>query len=219
MKKTSTFALILLFSVMVCSTSLSADEIQETSFTSSRTNIGVKLGFSKPIKDHYKGGSCFGLNLSFYITSQLSLELSGQQLTSEVTLEEDDLNSGTLIALPMQLSLRFQFTTSSRFVPYILAGVDYIFYTHEVDLSEWEDVRFSGENEVKNSIGFHGGLGLEFFITPSLSLCLDGQYIYSKTEAEWTFSDINNPGITASGEISNLQIDIIVATLGLKIYF
>ena len=137
MKQISKFTLILLFSALVCITTLSAEESQEVSFTSSRTNMGVKFGFSKPIKDHYEGGMCFGFNLSFFITSQLSLEFSGQQLRSEVTLEEDGLNSGTLTAFPAQLSLRYQFNTSSRFVP-----VSIIFFT-PMKLTSPSGVRFA----------------------------------------------------------------------------
>ena len=91
---------------------------------------------------------------------------------------------------------------------------------HRPALFNYSDIcHFHDSSPQRAIIGFHGGLGLEFFVTPNFSLCLDGRYIYSKTECEWTFSDINNPGITVSGEISDLQIDFIVATLGLKIYF
>lgn len=219
MKRVSIFAMVFLLALTMWSTSVWADQYRELPFSSSRTNIGIKIGYHKPIKDHYEGGICFGLNLSFYLSRQLSLEFSGQRFTSEVTVEEDDLNSGTLTAYPLQLSLRFQFTTDKRFVPYILAGVGYVLYNHDLALSDWEEIRFSGENDIKNNIAFHGAAGLEFFITPSMSLCLEGRYTNSRTEAEWTFRDLNNTAITTSGKIEDLEINFIMATLGLKIYF
>jgi opacity protein-like surface antigen len=219
MKRIFIVTVVFLICLMVWSPSIWSNQYQELPFSSSRTNIGIKFGFNKPVKDHYEGSICLGLNLSFYLSRQLSLEFSGQRFTSEVMVEEDDLNSGTLTAYPLQLSLRFQFTTDKRFVPYILAGVGYVIYSHDLALSEWEELRFSGENDVKGSLAFHGAAGLEFFITPSMAICLEGRYTNCKTEAEWTFRDLNNTALNASGTIEDLQIDFIMATLGLKIYF
>lgn len=219
MKKIVIFILII-----ICCTFIFTNPI-ERSFLTGSTNIGLKGGIAYPPKENYALEACFGLSMDFFITTSLSIEISGYRFTSEVSplgFEESttkrDLDKGTLTAYPIQLSLKYQFSQNSRVVPYLIIGGDYVIYDHSPDLTEWEKIGFTGENKVKGGIGGHGGLGLNIFVNKMVAINIDVRYIYTFTKCDWSFYDINNPSISISGEISDLTIDFLIATAGIKIY-
>jgi len=192
---------------------------EEPSFSSLRTNLGLKFGMVFPGNDYYDKGVCYGVSLNFILIKNLSIELSGLRFTTEVTKsEENDLSKGTLKSIPLQLSIKYQFTKESKFIPYILAGADYILYDHTVDMPEWENMGFKISEEVDNCIGFHGGLGLDIFISNNIALNIDGRYVFSKTNLNSTILDTKSD-VSVTKEIKDLKIDLIIATVGLKIYF
>lgn len=218
MRKLFVFMLILFCSFMIVSAQDNWD-FEESSFSSLRTNVGLKFGMVFPSKNYYDKGVCYGVSLNFILIENLSIELIGFRFTTEVTkLEENDLSKGSLKSIPLQLSIKYQFTKESKFVPYILAGADYILYDHTVDMPEWENMGFKISEEVDNGIGFHGGLGFDIFISDNIALNIDGRYVFSKTNLNSTILDTKS-NVSVTKEIKDLKIDLIIATVGLKIYF
>ena len=218
MRKLSVFMLILFSSFMLVSAQDSWDSVGP-SFSSLRTNVGLKFGMAFPGKNYYDKGVCYGVSFNFILINNLSIELIGLRFTTEVTKsEENDLSKGTLKSIPLQLSIKYQFTKNSKFVPYILGGADYILYNHKVNLPEWEDLGFKISEEVDNGIGFHVGLGFDIFISENIALNIDGRYVTSKTNFNSTILDTKSD-ISVTKEIKDLKIDLIIATVGLKIYF
>lgn len=218
MRKLFVFMLILFSSFMLVSAQDSWDSVGP-SFSSLRTNVGLKFGMLFPGKNYYDKGVCYGVSFNFVLIENFSIELIGLNSTTEVTKsEENDLSKGTLKSIPLQLSIKYQFTKESKFVPYILAGADYILYNHDVNLPEWENMGFNISEKVDNAIGFHGGLGFDFFISDNIALNIDGRYVTSKTNLNSTILDTKSD-VSVTKEIKDLKMDLIIATVGLKIYF
>jgi outer membrane protein W len=218
MKKLLLIGFIIFLVMFAYSDKEDAWNTTKKTFTSARTNIGLKIGMGLPVKDNYSSNLIFGINFNFFLTSKLSVELSAQRITSDLKFAEEDLYPGTLTMYPIQLSLKYQFSNSSKFTPYLLTGVSYTLFDHQLDLQGWEIINFTGTDSVKSSLGFHGGLGFDFFISNSIALNLDLRYLFTKADCEWVFYDINNPYISASGTIRDIQIDFITATAGFKVY-
>jgi len=225
MKRSLSLPLVVCCLALVFALSPSSRAMAEE-FSASRTNIVLKGGISFPPKDHYREAIFLGFGVDFFLSPCICLEVGISRFSSEVSsLEFDDftdqrdLDPGTLAGYPLQLSLKYQFPTGSRFVPYLLAGGDLVLYDHQVDLSDWEKVGFTGENKMKIGFGFHGGLGLNIFITPGIAFNIDTRYTYTITGFTWTFTDLNHPEITVSGEVNNLKLHYLMATAGIKIYF
>ena len=218
MRRFFVFILIMFSSFMIASAQDNWDSVGP-SFSSLRTNVGLKFGMLSPGKNYYDKGVCYGVSFNFVLIENFSIELIGLSSTTEVTKsEEDDLSKGTLKSIPLQLSIKYQFTKESKFVPYILAGADYILYDHTVDMPEWENMGFNISEKVDNAIGFHGGLGFDFFISDNIALNIDGRYVTSKTNLNSTILDTKSD-VSVTKEIKDLKMDLIIATVGLKIYF
>jgi len=218
MRRLFAFMLILFSSFMLVSAQDKWDSVGP-SFSSLRTNVGLKFGMAFSGKDYYDKGVCYGVSFNFILISNLSIELNGLRFTTEVTKsEENDLSKGTLKSIPLQLSIKYQFTKESKFVPYILTGADYILYNHTVDMPEWDNMGFKISEELDNGIGFHVGLGFDIFISENIALNIDGRYVTSKINLNSTILDTKSD-VSVTKEIKDLKMDLIIATLGLKIYF
>lgn len=113
----------------------------------------------------------FGLRYGYNFTDALGLELSlGRTNTSVTGLATRDID---LDLTTFDVDAVYHFNPSSRFVPYVLAGIGYA----SADLDRPIGV---GAVRVSDDNGFtlNAGVGAKYFITDTVSLRLDARYRY-----------------------------------------
>jgi outer membrane beta-barrel protein len=113
----------------------------------------------------------FGLRYGYHFTDAWGLELSlGRTNTSVTGLPTRDVD---LDLTTFDVDAVYHFNPSSRFVPYVLAGVGYA----SADLDR--PIGF-GAFRVDDDNGFtlNAGVGAKYFITDTVSLRLDARYRY-----------------------------------------
>lgn len=129
----------------------------------------------------------FGLNLSYYLTNMLSVEL-------DVGYDETDMNrsfphySETIADIkqfPILLTGRVHFPFfSPMVVPYAGIGVGY--YINDGDI-ETRRLFAPGTNlDVDNSFGFHVNGGVDFWLTPQYGVAVDLKYVWTQPDVELT---------------------------------
>ena len=113
----------------------------------------------------------YGLRYGYNFTDAWGLELSlGQTNTSITGLPTRDID---LDLTTFDVDAVYHFNPSSRFVPYVLAGIGYA----SADLDRPIGV---GSVRVSDDNGFtlNAGVGAKYFITDNVSLRLDARYRY-----------------------------------------
>jgi outer membrane beta-barrel protein len=113
----------------------------------------------------------YGLRYGYNFTDAWGLELSlGQTNTSVTGLPTRDID---LDLTTFDVDAVYHFNPSSRFVPYVLAGIGYA----SADLDRPIGV---GAARISDDNGFtlNAGVGAKYFITDTVSLRLDARYRY-----------------------------------------
>ena len=186
-------------------------------------SIGIGGGYA--MVGDYGNGLAFGGSFYFGFSRNFGLDIGVQMLGS--TYEGEDppdinkLSAGKLSVMPVQLSLVGRFPVGTSIAPYIMAGAGYYLnkFTLNGDItSSWDALGFKIEEGLKNSIGFHFGAGLDFFITPSIALNLGATYCMAKAKGDWSITD-NATSEVASGDLSGLKLDPLVFGARLKFFF
>lgn len=155
---------------------LSAAKLDETSFTDSETGVDLQIGFDEDLG--------YGVSYSRYFSDRVSVELALQKLGGDVELSVSgpDLPPFTADAGEMDLTAisataRWHFARpSARFTPYIGAGVARV--TGEVGiLGDPEDPESSDTIDLESETTWLANAGIDFRLTPNLSLAGDVKYI------------------------------------------
>lgn len=156
----------------------------------------------------------YGFNLTYFFHENFSLELSIENINTEVELSSGAATTGggDLKQTPITLTGRVHFSDNYEVNPYFGVGVGY--YINEVDLSDSLAAALPAgtDFDADNSIGFHICLGLEYFITKNFVFCAEGKYVWTGTE------------ITASApgyipDKFDFSLDVGIVGLGVKYYF
>jgi len=182
--------------------------------------IGLIGGYAKPSNESYSGGIAFGFCLSIGVMKYLAFEITGQNFGPTVEPSEEGLNKGKLSIMPIQLSLQGRFPISGgRLMPYVEFGGGYYLNKFTLDgdfAGDWEAVGFTVEEEVKSSIGFHFGGGLDFYVMRNLSIGFGLKYCLAKMDGSWSLTD-DASSTEASGALEGLKLNPL--TFGLRIRF
>ena len=152
-------------------------------------------------------------NLTYFFQDYFSVELSVGYVETDVDLSALGLSAdaGEVEQIPVILSGRFHFSTNPTINPYISFGVGYFFNDIDQNDPVVEFIYGAGaEVDVDDSVGFHLGAGVEFFISENAAFNFDFKYIWTEVEAE-----VNKPGFTDE----DLDINPYVLGLGIKYYF
>jgi outer membrane beta-barrel protein len=118
----------------------------------------------------------YGLRYGYHFTDAWGLELSlGQTNTSVTGLPTRDID---LDLTTFDVDAVYHFNPSSRFVPYVLAGIGYA--SADLDHPITGTVDGGGLVRIKDDNGFtlNAGVGAKYFITDNVSLRLDARYRY-----------------------------------------
>ena len=172
---------------------------------------GTVIGQSEAdVKDNFQ----LGLTFTYMLTNNLGVQvLASTPFKHDITADTGSLGLGTIDAgetkhLPPTVSLHyFPMNSSSRWQPYIGAGVNYtLFFQEDVD-SELEGVLGSGELTLDDSVGLSLQAGLDYKLSDNLLVNFDVWYVDIDTEAEFEFA---NNRIT-----TNVDIDPFVYMLSI----
>ena len=118
----------------------------------------------------------YGLRYGYNFTDAWGLELSlGRTNTAVTSLASRDID---LDLTTFDVDAIYHFTPSSRFVPYVLAGVGYA--SADLDRPLTGTVPGVGAVRIDDDNGFtlNAGVGAKFFVTDNVSLRLDARYRY-----------------------------------------
>lgn len=118
----------------------------------------------------------YGLRYGYNFTDAWGLELSlGQTNTSVTGLPTRDVD---LDLTTFDVDAVYHFNPSSRFVPYVLAGIGYA--SADLDRPIVATANGVGSVRVNDDNGFtlNAGVGAKYFITDTVSLRLDARYRY-----------------------------------------
>lgn len=118
----------------------------------------------------------FGLRYGYNFTDAWGLEFSvGRTNTSAIGLSGRDTD---LDLTTFDVDAIYHFNPSSRFVPYVLAGVGYA--SADLDRPLTGTVSGVGPVRINDDNGFtlNAGVGAKYFLTDNVSLRLDARYRY-----------------------------------------
>jgi len=184
--------------------------------------VGLAAGFAKPSDSLFSGGVSAGLVFSIGLMKYLAVELQGGYFMSGVEGSADGLSKGTLNVIPLQLSLLVRYPVAGgRLMPFLEMGGGYYLNNFALDseLSEdWEQIGFTMEEEVESTLGFHFGLGFDYFLSRNLALGLGFRYGLAKAEAGWSLTDIAS-SIEASGDLESIGLNPLTIALRLRYVF
>jgi len=121
-------------------------------------------------------------------SKETSLELALEPLISATLTWEPELS-----LIPVNLSGYYFFPIGSRMNAFLKAGIGYYFakvylklreeYTSFLGLEGWDEDEFEAKD---SGFGFHGGLGIEYNLTGTISLYAEGMGRYLKI-TDWEF--------------------------------
>jgi outer membrane protein W len=183
--------------------------------------LGISAGYANPTEGIYDGGVLFSGRFCFSITKNIGLELKGLMFQSSVEGESEGLSTGKMTFVPIQLSIQGRFPVGKSFVPYVGLGACYYLSSFKVDseiVDDWNALGFDIEEEVENTLGFHFGLGADYFFTKNLALNADVSYCLVKLKGSWSLTD-QVSGAQVSGDLEDLNFNAIMLGIGLKYYF
>ncbi|MBN2198719.1 MAG: outer membrane beta-barrel protein [Candidatus Aminicenantes bacterium] len=184
--------------------------------------VGLAAGFGKPSDSLFSGGLSAGLVVSIGLMKYLAVELQGGILMSGVEGSADGLSKGTLNAVPIQLSLLVRYPVAGgRLLPFLEMGGGYYLNNFALDsqlLEDWEQIGFTVEEKVENTLGFHFGLGLDYFLSRNLALGLGFRYGLANAEAGWSLTDIAS-STEVSGDLESIGLNPLTIALRLRYVF
>jgi outer membrane protein W len=173
---------------------------------------GLIIGASFPSGDNYNSGVNFNAHVSYRFIEEFTLELSVQRFEMGVEGRLGRLSRGDLTIIPIQLSIQRRFPLQPKTFAYFTGGIDY--YLNDFALG---DTSFSRVETVKNTLGFHVGSGIEYFLIENLALKLEIKVCFQSPDGSWSYVDpVTGP---ESGQFDNIKLDTVLFGIGVTYHF
>lgn len=186
-----------------------------------RFGIGLRSDFILPgISSHGKGLSS-GVEIYYKLSKHVALQLTGGRFRHSVERDPAGWNQGSLTGMPVQLSLQGCWPITPRIIPYVSAGGGIRFNSFSVDAdltSAWNQVGFEIEEKIDNGVGWHFGIGSDFYLLKNIALNGEIRYSFFSAGGDWSIKE-KNSGVSASGEVESCRLDFFSAGLGLRYLF
>lgn len=179
---------------------------------SQRNSFFFNLDFYSPVEDNIKTGYGSGLGATFMLTRNVVFSLEFKYSRYSVDKVEGGFLNGTLNITPIHGSLQYYFMPDSTFSPYIFGGVGLVFGSFRPEERESVPEANITKQDVKDGLGFLGGLGGDIRATERLKVYLEGYYLYRKTEVETSF-------LTGGSETFKVNLSHVGILIGIKYYF
>jgi len=173
---------------------------------------GLIIGASFPSGDNYNSGVNFNAHVSYKFIEEFTLELSVRGFEMGVEGRPGRLSRGDLTIIPIQLSIQRRFPLQPKTFAYLAGGIDY--YLNDFTLG---DTSFSRVETVKNTLGFHVGSGIEYFLRENLALKLEIRVCFQSPDGSWSYVDpVTGP---ESGQFDNIKLDTVLFGIGVTYHF
>ena len=155
-----------------------------------RFGVHANGGISFPQEENIKSGWESGFGFVYVLNKKVSASFDFGFWKSEIEEDPGKLLDGKMSVNPFLFSLQYYFFEKKDFIPYIFAGIGYIFYDFKLkDIVTIPEITIT--QKVKNGLGFQAGLGVQVQISDRLSLFGEALYLYRKAEGTTTTSDLN----------------------------
>ena len=152
----------------------------------------------------------YGGNLTYFVHSYLSLELSVDYVETDVDLETlgVSVGIGEFEQIPVLLSLRTHLSTNPKVSPYLTIGVGY--YLNDFDMDD--SIPAGYDIDPDDSFGYHLGAAIEYFSNEHFAFNFDLKYMWTNVDF-----DVSAPGYTT--EEHKVDVDAFISGVGFKYYF
>lgn len=186
-----------------------------------KIGVGFTAGYTIPTNENLSGGIIYGINVTYNVTKNLALELCGLRYQNDVTGTPDSLSDGKLASMPIQFGMQIRSPLTNRFIPYLSLGAGYYLNNFDIDsqvAAGWDALNFDIEEKIENALGFHLGVGMDFFFNPNMAVNVDSKYGICFCDGNWAITD-RVSGIESNGLISEINFNMIMLTAGVKYFF
>lgn len=190
--------------------------------TVGQSGIGIRGGYTLFENNNFIQYGSYGISLSLGFFKFLTLEVSG--IYSEIPSRgsPSELQKGQVSMIPIQAGLLIRIPIANRFVPYLGGGIGYYYiYRFAIDsgvLGTWNDLGYEIRENLSSGLGYHGGLGLDIFITDHVAFNIDARYCRVELDGTWAIRDTLT-NLESSGEMKNLNFNSLTIGAGLKLLF
>jgi opacity protein-like surface antigen len=166
-----------------------------------------------PTQKNLNFGYGSGIGGVFYLKPDISISLEWKYSRFSVDKEEGKFLDGTLTVTPLVASVHYNLSVSETFSPYIFAGGG--LFLSSLRLSDRRDLEEAKvrRQEIKNGIGFYGGIGSTIKLNERLHLFFEGLYLGRTADAETIYID-NSPTTTFRVNLSSFS-----ALIGLDYFY
>jgi len=177
-----------------------------------RSSFFFNLDYYSPAGDNISTGYGTGLGATFMFNKNIDFSLEFKYGRYSVDKAEGGFLNGSLYITPIMGSLHYYFMPGASFSPYVFGGIGLIFSNFRADERESVgEVNITKQN-VKDGLGFLGGLGADFRITERFKVYVEGYYLYRKTDVETSF-------LAGGTETFNINLSHAGASIGIKYSF
>ncbi len=195
---------------------------QKSSPPPAGSRIGLAImGGGASLNGYFSNGFAFGATFSVGFSKNIAIELAGLFVNGSGENDPETLYEGKLTIMPVQLSLVGRFPINRKFTPYVLAGGSYFLNRFALGSSVangWDDLGITLTQQIENAFGFHLGAGLEFALASAWSVAVDARYCVGNTRGDWSIRD-NISGVETDGTFSDLSLNTLIFSIGLKYFF
>ena len=148
-----------------------------------------------------------------------------------LTAHNDEVDTGTSSSLPasagfdlddyaLSLSLRLNLIANDPVNFYVGAGFNYHIFEEEIDTSTGIANLASISPEVKDTLGYHVSLGLEYLLSEKWELFLEGQYVILSPEVVLNTTVNGGNGQLVSSQFrGDLDYNYLLLRLGINYRF
>ena len=168
-----------------------------------------------PNEKNIKSGFESGFGFSLPLMRKIFLGLNFGHWKSSVHKEVGKLYEGKLSVTPFFFSLQFKPMEKNTINPYVLFGVSIVFARFEIgEYISIPEVTIS--QKIRNGLGLHIEGGSDLHLTENLAFFAAMNYLFWKTKAETTISDMN---FGLSTEEFSIRLDSLILKVGMKYFF
>jgi opacity protein-like surface antigen len=157
-----------------------------------------------PSQKNINAGYGSGIGGVFYLNPSVSISLEWKYSQFSVDKKEGRFLDGTLTVTPLVASLHYNISLSESISPYVFAGGGLFFSSFRLGDRGKEDANVRRQ-DIKNGLGFYGGVGSVFKLNERLSLFLEGLYLRRTADAKTIYID-NTPSTTFEVNLSSFSI-------------
>lgn len=182
--------------------------------TTRKLRVGFSFGGASLFDKNYGSSLKIGIEVIYMLTETFSAELSFQEYGVNVDQSEGGLSDGVLTIIPVQLGLRMKLPFESLYNPYIAGGLGYYFNYFSLD----DETDVTQQEDVKHTLGFHLGGGVDYFLRERLLLNLDLKFYFGKTSGSYEYLR-NSGNVADKGTIENINIHGLILSLGVRYIF